>query len=59
MALFTEPPRAVSYADLFRHILEAVASEYGRELLLTEETEWLNVPRETRAAISSVTLSAV
>ncbi len=52
-ALFTEPPRVASYADLFSHILDAVASEYGCELFLHDDTEWQNVPPQVREAIST------
>ncbi len=57
--LYAEPPKAASYADLFGHILDAVASEYGRELFLNDDTEWQDVPRQVREAICALVLSAV
>ena len=57
--LYTGPPKAASYADFFCHILDAVASEYGRELFLNDDTEWLDVPSQVREEIFTLDPSAV
>ena len=58
-ALYTEAPKTSSYSERFRHIVEAVASEYGRNLVLTNETVWHDVPSEVQQSISSFPLAAV
>ena len=57
--LYTEPPKTASYADLFGHILDAIASEYGRELFLNDDTGWQDVPSQVREAISALARSVV
>ncbi len=57
-ALYTEAPRTSSYLERFRHIVEAVASEYGRELVLTDETTWHEVPSDIQRSISSLPSTA-
>ncbi len=57
-ALYTEAPKTSSYPERFRHIVEAVASEYGRELVLTDETKWHEVPSDVRRSISSPPFAA-
>ena len=57
-ALYTEAPKTSSYPERFRHIVEAVASEYGRALVLTHETTWHKVPSDVQRSISSSPSSA-
>jgi hypothetical protein len=52
-ALYTEAPRTSSYRERFRHIVEAVAAEYGRDLVLTDESRWHEVPSDVQRSISS------
>ncbi len=41
--LYTPAPREWTYLDWYNHILNVV-EEFNRALVLTDDTEWINVP---------------
>ena len=49
--LHSPPPRSWSYVDWYRQIVAAAKDEYGCTLVLTLETQWVNVPAELREAV--------
>ncbi len=49
--LTTNAPRDMSYPNWFRQIWGAAADEYGVDLRLTDETEWVGVPPDVAAEI--------
>ena len=49
--LYSEIPRKLSHADWFGLIDDAVRSEYGEALLITERTVWENVSQEVETEI--------
>ena len=44
-------PRKWSHSDWYHHIVGVAASGLGVSLELSGETEWVNVPEQTKAAI--------
>ena len=52
-ALSSLAPAGSSPAQWFRQIIEAVASEYGVRLHLTDRTVWSNLPADVRAEIEA------
>ena len=53
-ALWPATPHGGSYSRQLQTIVEAVADEYGCDLVLTHETDWQDVPPEVRRAISTL-----
>ncbi len=54
-SLFSPKPREWTYPMWFGHILAAASTEYGVNLSLTSNTEWINVPDELRSQIADPT----
>ena len=52
-ALYSPKPREWSYADWYRHILD-IAQDQGCKLLLTDATQWINIPPELHAEIRAL-----
>ena len=50
-SLVAPTPKEWSHFDWFKHLIEAVSIEYGQRLVLSETTQWANVPEELRAEI--------
>jgi len=50
-ALYTAAPETSSYFDRFQHIAEAAADEYGKLLVVSEQTEFTNVPDDLEKKI--------
>jgi hypothetical protein len=50
-SLYCPKPREWTYAQWFKQAVDAVAEEYGRELVLASSTQWSNVPADVRAQI--------
>jgi hypothetical protein len=48
--LYSPKPMEWSYFDWYRHIV-SVAKECGCELLLTEDTIWINIPNSLKQQI--------
>jgi len=42
--LYMPAPKSSSYFDCFQHIAEAAADEYGELLVVSERTQFANVP---------------
>jgi len=53
-SLYCPKPRECSYALWFKQAVDAVASEYRRQLSLTVATEWRDVPANVREEIEAV-----
>lgn len=49
--LFSCKPREISYFDWFERIIEAAKIEYDCELIITSDTNWLNIPNELKKQI--------
>lgn len=49
--LFSPKPREWSYYVWYRHILDIAKDEYGCKLLLTDKTQWRNVPDDLQQQI--------
>jgi len=50
-SLVAPPPREWSHFDWFRHLVSAVAQEYGERLVLSAATTWSGVSPELRDRI--------
>jgi len=48
--LHSPVPRAWSYAQWFRHII-AAAQMQSYDLIITQETEWINIPEQLQSEI--------
>jgi len=51
--LYSPKPREFSYGKWFVQIINAVRSEYGYNLCLSGETEWINVSAEIKEEIKN------
>jgi hypothetical protein len=54
-SLFSPKPREWTYPMWFGQIVAAAATEYGVHLLLTERTQWVNVPDALQSEIADPT----
>jgi hypothetical protein len=52
--LYSPKPREWSYVNWFAHILYAVKSEYGDQLIVDDKTEWKNISEEMKKQIISL-----
>jgi Integron Cassette Protein Hfx_Cass5 len=52
--LFVPKPRKWSYVDWYRQIVAAVRAEYGRDLVVSGNTRWTNVPADLRRTIEAI-----
>jgi hypothetical protein len=50
-ALYTPAPETSTYFDRFQHLAEAAADEYGELLVVSERTQFANVPGFLEAEI--------
>ena len=50
--LYSPKPREWSYFDWFRHIISVVESECNCKLILTDKTNWVNIPEQLRTQIN-------
>ena len=50
--LYSPEPREWSYLDWYLHIVGVAKTECQTELLLTNNTEWINVPKELKIEIT-------
>jgi hypothetical protein len=53
-SLYCPKPRDWTYVQWFKQAMDAVADEYGCELVLSGSTEWSNVPADIRARIEEI-----
>jgi hypothetical protein len=49
--LFSPKPREWSYLDWYNHIIGVVKDEYGCKLIMTSNTNWLNIPDDLKQQI--------
>ena len=49
--LFSPKPREWSYLDWYKHIIGVVKDEYGCKLIMTSNTNWLNIPDDLKQQI--------
>ena len=49
--LYSPKPKEWTYFDWYRQIIMATKGEYGCQLLLTDKTEWINIPDELKQQI--------
>jgi Integron Cassette Protein Hfx_Cass5 len=49
--LYSPKPRDWTYADWYSQILGAVLTEYGRQLVIDDDTVWTNVALDLKNAI--------
>lgn len=49
--LYSPKPKEWTYFDWYRQIILAAKSEYGCQLVLTEKTQWINIPDELKEQI--------
>ncbi len=50
--LYSPKPREWRYLDWFMHIIVVIKTECQTELLLSDETEWINIPKELKIEIT-------
>ena len=43
--IFSPKPREWSYFDWYKHIVNTIKTEYNCELILTDDTVWIDVPQ--------------
>jgi len=51
--LYSPEPRDWTYFDWYRQILLATKGEYGCNLVLTDKTQWTNIPDKLKEQICS------
>ena len=49
--LYSSKPREWTYFDWYRQIIMATKDEYGCQLVLTDKTQWTNIPNELKDQI--------
>jgi len=49
--LYSPKPREWTYFDWYRQIIMATKGEYGCQLVLTDKTQWINIPDELKRQI--------
>lgn len=49
--LYSPKPKEWTYFDWYRQIILAAKGEYGCQLVLTEKTQWINIPDELKQQI--------
>lgn len=50
--LFSPKPREWNYLDWFNHITRVAKTECFTDLILTDQTEWVNVPEDLKKKIT-------
>lgn len=50
--LYSPKPKEWSYLDWFSHIISVAKTECLTELLLSDETDWINIPEELKREIT-------
>jgi len=50
-ALYSPKPREWSYLDWYKHIVSLIVTDCNCRLLITESTEWINVPDDLKNEI--------
>ena len=53
-ALFSPKPREWSYLDWYKHIIRIVKEECFCSLILTNKTNWINIPSEIKSQIENL-----
>ena len=49
--LYSPKPKEWTYFDWYRQIILATKGEYGCQLVLTDKTQWINIPDELKEQI--------
>ena len=49
--LYSPKPKEWTYFDWYRQIIMATKDEYGCQLVLTDKTQWTNIPNELKDQI--------
>ena len=49
--LYSPKPKEWTYFDWYRQIIMATKDEYGCQLVLTNKTQWTNIPNELKDQI--------
>jgi hypothetical protein len=49
--LYSPKPREWSYLDWYKHIVSLIVTDCNCRLLITESTEWINVPEDLKIEI--------
>ena len=49
--LYSPKPKEWTYFDWYRQIIMVTKDEYGCQLVLTDKTQWINIPDELKEQI--------
>jgi len=50
--LYSLKPREWSYLDWYNHIVNVAKEEYNCEFILSDDTEWVNIPTDLKNKIT-------
>jgi hypothetical protein len=50
-SLYSSKPREWSYLDWYKHIVSLIVTDCNCQLLITESTDWINVPDDLKNEI--------
>lgn len=53
-ALYSPKPREWSYLDWYKHIVSLIATDCNCRLLITESTQWKNIPEDLKTDIEEL-----